>query len=205
MKNFVLVGAMAALLSACGGGGGGDGNASFPGSPVPANKLAAYVGNWTAGCDSHELMDVTITSPSDNTLKITTRSDYYVGANCTGAIVATETESADITATFVDTVDASIVLAPGASATQGKVDKILAGRPASTRSITGTAVTRQVNNGQAQWCIDFGNGSKTCVWDEGTAPAQNGVAGGLHIQGNVMYELMPNGSLYEAYGRYTRK
>jgi len=191
------------MVSGC--GGGGDSSPAAPVTSAPVNKLAAYVGTWVARCDDHELMEATITSPAINTLKIASRSDYYAGANCTGAIVATETESGEITATYVETIDSSIVLSNGAVATPGKVDKITASRTASTRSITGTGVTRVVANGQPQWCINFGNGSQSCVLDEGTDPAQSGIVGGLYIQSNVFYELLPKGSLYEAYGRYTKK
>lgn len=205
MKKALIICAASMMVSACGGGGGDSSSPTAPVAAAPVNKLAAYVGTWVAGCDDHELMEATITSPAINTLKIAARSDYYAGANCTGAIVATETESGEITATYVETIDSSIVLSNGAVATPGKVDKITASRTASTRSITGTGVTRVIANGQPQWCINFGNGSQSCVRDEGTDPAQSGIAGGLYIQGNVFYELLPKGSLYEAYGRYTKK
>lgn len=208
MKNLVFLGAVTALVSACGGGGGGGGggnNGSGGGTaPTQVNHLAAYVGTWAAECDSHVIDNATITSPSNNTLKITTRTDYYDGANCTGVIVATETDGADVTASYVETVDASIPLTPGAAATAVKVDKIMASMPQGTRSVTGSRVTRVVQGGQPQWCISFSNGDQTCVWDEGTIPARS-TTGGLYTQGNFLYELVLNGSTYSVNSRYSKK
>lgn len=209
MKHLVWACAAAALVSACGGGGGGGGGGGSgsppPVSTTPVNKLAAYVGTWAADCDNHAIDNVTITSPSTNTLTVGSRTDYYAGANCTGAIIATETEGADITATYVDTVDASIVFTPGTAATAAKVDKIVASAPQRTRSVTGTGVTRVVENGKPMWCIAFDGGNRTCIWDEGSTPASSGQAGALYLQGNALYELVPNGAQYTAYGRYVRK
>jgi hypothetical protein len=176
-----------------------------PETPAQGNKLAAYVGTWNSDCNFHEIDNVTITSPSNDTLTITTRTDYYAGVDCTGAILATETEGASLTARYVDTIDSSAVLTQGAAATALKVDRVYASTPQRTRSIVGTAVTHVVLNNQPQWCIDYGNGTQTCVRDDGTYPAQSGIAGGLSLQGNTFYELIPNGSLYVANGIYTKK
>lgn len=205
MKNLLLVSAVAMMACACGGGGGNEGDPKAPGFSASVNKLAAYVGTWAATCNDHAVDNATITSTGNNTVTIATRTDYYAQANCTGAIIATETEGADITATYVDTVDAPVVFATGTPATTGKVDRITASMPIHSRSITGTAVTRVVQNGKPQWCIDFGNGRSTCILDEGAYSARSGVAGGLLLQGNAFYELVPNGTVYEAYGRYVKK
>lgn len=205
MKKTALVCAAAALLSACGGGGGDSGNPNGPGFQAPSNRLAGYVGNWASACSNHEIENVTITSPASDTLTIATRTDYYAGANCSGAIVAVETEGGDITARYIDTVDAPIVFTQGTAATTGRVDRISASAPIRSRSITGTGVRRDVINGRQHWCIDFGGGSQTCVQDEGATPAQTGVAGGLHLQGTTMYELVLEGAVYTAYGRYQKR
>jgi hypothetical protein len=163
------------------------------------------VGNWSADCNNHQIDSATISSPSANTLTIKTQTDYYAAANCTGAIVATETESADITATYVDTVDSSVVFTNGATATPTKVDRVTASAPQRNRLITGTAVNHVVVNGQAQWCINYGGGSQTCIMDDGTYAAQSGVSGGLFLQNNVLYELSPSGSLYVINERFNKK
>ncbi len=146
-----------------------------------------------------------ITSPSDNTLKIAARTEYYKSLNCTGAVIATETDGMEVTAIYVDTVDASVVLGRGKPAVTAKIQKITANKPQATRTITGTGVSRVVQGGKAQWCIAFDGGSSTCIADDGPQPAENGVAGALYLQDNAFYELVPNGSLYEAYGRYVKK
>lgn len=205
MKTTAFVCAAAALLSACGGGGGNPGTPNGPGFEAPSNRLAAYAGTWASGCASHAIETVTITSPANDTLTISPRTDYYAGADCSGAIVATETEGGDITARYVDTVDAPIVFSKGAAPTTGRVDRITASTPIRSRSITGTGVRRDVIDGRPHWCIDFGGGSQTCVRDDGATPAQSGVAGGLHLQGATLYELVPEGGVYTAYGRYQKR
>jgi hypothetical protein len=209
MKNLLIPCTVAVLLSACGGGGGGGGGdgggatATAPSAPV--NKLAGYVGTWASDCYDHYVSTVTITSPVNNTLTLSTRTDFYAAANCTGAIVATLTDGADVTETYVDTVDSSIIFTPGAATTPARVDKVLASSPQFSRSITGTAVSHVVIGGQAQWCIDYGGGNQTCVPDYGTYPAQSDLPGALYVQGNVLYGLYPSGPLYLATGRLTKK
>lgn len=194
---------LGAMVSACGGGGNGGDNSSAP--QAPTNRLAGYVGNWSADCSDHAMDSATITSPSANVLTIKTRTDYYAGSNCTGAIIATQTDSADVTATYVDSVDSSVVFTKGAAATPTKVDRITASLPQHTTSVTGTGVNRVIQGGQAQWCIAFSGGNQTCVWDEGTYAAASGVSGGLFLQNNTLYELSPNGSQYVINDRFTRK
>jgi len=203
MKHYAILIAIGALVSACGGGSNNDGS---PVAQVPANKLAAYAGTWSTDCyNNHDIATATISSPSANTVTIHVQTDYYAGANCTGAIVATETESADVTATYVDTVDSSIVLTQGAAATPAKVDRVTTSLPQRTRSITGTGVKRVVVDGQAQWCINYGDGSQTCLRDDGTYPAQNGISRGVFLQNNALYELSPSGSVYVLDDRLTKK
>lgn len=212
MKKLIFAGAVAALVSACGGGGGGGGSpngaigsGSGASTPAPVNRLAPYVGTWASDCSDHGIETATITSPSDNTLKIAVRTEYYKTANCTGAVIATESDGMDVTAIYVDTVDASVVLGRGTPAVTAKIQKITANKPQATRTVTGTGVTRVVQGGKAQWCIVFDGGSSTCIVDDGPQPAESGVAGALYLQGNILYELVPNASLYEAYGRYIKK
>jgi hypothetical protein len=208
MKNLVVMSAIAAMISACGGGGGGGGETGrtpAAESAPPVNKLAAYVGNWSTDCNDHKIGNATITSPSNNTIKITSRTDYHTGADCTGAIIATETDGVDVTGTYTETVDSSIVFTQGAAATLAKVDKFTASFPRHTHSVTGTGVTHVVVNGQAQWCIDFGGGNQTCIWDRGTYPDQNGIPDAAYLQGNVLYELEPSGSLYVVNARFNKR
>ena len=122
-------------------------------------------------------------------------------ADCAGAIVGTVTQSADASATYTGTVDASITPAPVAAAIPVKVDKLTANLPAHTLSVTGSGVTHTTG----QWCIAYANGTSTCIKDEGTYPAQNGVAGGLALQGNTLYDLTANGASWVVDGVFTKK
>jgi len=227
MKKLIFICATATMISACGGGGGGgdsgggagagagtvpvagsgstggsDAGVVAPGGTAPANKLAAYVGTYAAACNDHEKYNVSITSPSNNTLTIATRTDFYAGTNCTGAIIATANDGADVTASYVETVD-TIVFTSTDTPVPAKVDKVTSSIPVHTRSVTGTAVTRLTTDGQPQWCIDFGAGAKTCIL-EGTFPAQTGAAGALFMQGSTLYELSLKGTVYVANKRYTK-
>lgn len=209
MKKFVFAAAVALMVSACGGGGGDGGN---PNSPVatapaaPAAQLAGYLGTWAADCDGREQDVATITRPAGSTdsIAIAFKTEYYAGLNCTGNIVATWTQSADVTAVYDGAIDSSIVFAAGAAAVSAKVDKVKVTLPAHTQSVVGPNVIHTVKNGRAQWCIDFGGGNSTCIYDDGAQPAAS-TSGGLYLRGNELFELTPSGSVYVANERYVRK
>jgi hypothetical protein len=209
---FALAAFAALTLSGCGGGGGNPGSTGATGTPLPtgstsAAQLDAYLGTWASDCTDHAVDTATIARAAGTpaTISIAIKTDYYTGANCSGSIVGTLTASADATATYDGTVDAAIVFTPGAAAVAAKVDKVVAGLAQHTASVSGTGVTHTTVNGQPQWCIDFGGGSTTCLKDEGSYPAQTGIAGGLYIQGNTLYELVPSGSIYNVDERFTRR
>lgn len=56
----------------------------------------------------------------------------------------------------------------------------------------------------AQWCIDFGGGSRTCVRDEGVQLAAT-ARGGLYLKGNQLFSLDTSGSTFVVGGIYTKK
>lgn len=207
MKKFMFAVVASAGLSACGGGGGGSGDVAPPVQQAPVFPLAAYIGTWAGDCANHEMDTVTITRPAGSldTIILAFRTEYFSGANCTGTILATETQSADASATYAGTADSSIVFTQGATAVAAKVDRVTASLPQHTRSIVGPGVVHTVVNGQAQWCINYGGGNSTCVRDDGTYAAQTGVAGGLHARGNEFFELSPSGNLYVVNQRFTKK
>lgn len=207
MKRTWLAALAALALSGCGGGGGSGGSATpAPVATAPVSQLAAYAGTWISACDGRELNSVTITraSGSADAIVISYKSDYYANLGCTGNVVATWTQSADATAVYAGSVDSSIVFTAGATPTPARVDKVTATLPAHTQSVVGTNVTHTVQFGQAQWCINFGDGTSTCVHDRGAQPAQT-VDGGLYLRGNEMFELTPSGSTYVVNERFVRK
>lgn len=208
MKHVCLAALAALVLAACGGGGGGSGDTNTPPpvGNVPTPQLGAYIGTWVSACYERELNTVTITRASGSTdaIVIAYKSDYYANLNCTGNVVATWSQSADVTAVHAGSVDSSIVFTSGASPTPARVDKINATLPAHTQSVVGNNVTHTVQFGQPQWCIAYSDGSSTCIQDRGAQPAQT-VAGGLYLRGNEMFELSPSGSTYVVNERFTRK
>jgi hypothetical protein len=202
MKAWAFVGVAVGVLSGCGGGGGGGGSTAAP-PAATTSPLDAYAGTWASACADHAVATLVIARPAGTADAITVgnKTDYYANADCTGAIVGTVTQSADATATYTGTVDATIAPTPGAAAISVKVDKLTASLPAHTLSVTGSGVTHTTG----QWCIAYANGTSTCIRDEGTYPAQNGVAGGLALQGNTLYDLTANGSAWVVDGVFTKK
>jgi hypothetical protein len=91
------------------------------------------------------------------------------------------------------------------SAVKVKVDKVSATLSAHTVTVSGSAVTHTVVNGQARWCIDYGGGNSVCLKDEDTYPAQGTSTGGLYLQGDTLYQLELNGSVYTVDERFTKQ
>jgi hypothetical protein len=215
MKNRVLASAVMALLAACGGGGdsGTTTAPTPPTSPAPpppppqTEQLAGYIGNWAADCSDHAIQTVAVsrTAGTINSITLAFKSDYYVNADCTGNIVGTWAQSADVTAVHVDTVDSAIVFAVNGNPVAARVDRVSISQAQHTNSVTGSGVTRMVLNGVAQWCISYGNNTASCIRDEGTYPAMSGASAGFYLQGNTMYELAPGGMRFTAGPRYTKK
>jgi hypothetical protein len=214
MKHLAYAVVAAAVLAGCGGGGpstdAGSASASTPGVQPP-QKLGAYFGTWSSDCANHAVDTATIVNGAwghpefqTDVINITIRTDYYNNANCTGNIIATVTPSTYATAMYVDSANAPVVLTPGAPPVTVKVDKVSATLSAHTVTVSGSAVTHTVMNGQAQWCIDYG-GNSTCLKDEGTYPAQGTSTGGLYLQGSTLYELELNGSVYTVDERFTKQ
>jgi hypothetical protein len=211
MKNMMgsaaLAMLLATLLAACGGGGGNPGSASSP-TPPPATgggNLDAYVGTWTSACTSHALDTAVIQRPagSANTLTIGVTTNYYANTTCTGDIIATQTWSADTTATYIGTVASSITPAPGVAVISASVDKVTTQVPQRSVTLTGTFVSHKIIDGQPNWCVDYAGGS-VCVPDQvyaaGAAPFD-----GLSVQGADLYEVKSNGTNFDAVEHFTKR
>jgi hypothetical protein len=140
-------------------------------------------------------------SGTTDAITVGNRTDYHANADCTGSIVGTVTQSADATAADTGTVDASITPAPGAAAMSVKINELTANLPQHTLSVTGSGVTHTTG----PWCIAYANGTFICIKDEGTYPAQNGVADGLALQGDTLYDLMASGSAWGVGCVFTKK
>jgi hypothetical protein len=213
MKSIIFVTTLSVMLAACSGGGGGSGGGSDTGSsntpapqPVAAQQLSSTIGTWAADCSEHELEYATITRASDDTVKIASKIDYYSGANCTGTIVGTQTDTGDVSVTYAGTADASVTLAPGTSgsASAVKVDRFAATVPAYSVTVAGSGVTRATKDGMPQWCMRFGDEGELCIHDDGTRQASTS-SGALYVQGNQIYMLSADGAGYKVDQRMTRK
>lgn len=213
MKTHGIMGAFLLALAGCGGGGGGDaapvaGNPQSPGGTLPPPiRLAEYIGNWSGVCEDHELETIVVirTPNTVDSIDVKAKTEYFSNANCSGSVLATETETGVYTIRYLATVNASVVLAPGSNAVPATIEQITASSTASTVSIVGPAVVRNVSNGQAQWCIDYGSGRTVCIHDTGTQPAQSGASGALTLSGGDMYLLSASGSIYVADQKFRKK
>ncbi|HEU0367775.1 MAG TPA: hypothetical protein VFR42_01110, partial [Candidatus Acidoferrum sp.] len=121
MKNPLIVTAICGAIAGCGGGGGGAASVTTP--PV-VERLASYIGSYSCECAGHELYSATIvlTPGTTDSVNFTTQSDYYSGANCSGAILGTLTESGTFTAKYVATVSSSVIFTTGTAAIPANVD-----------------------------------------------------------------------------------
>jgi hypothetical protein len=205
MKNALMISTLFGVIAGCGGGGGGDTPVST--APVVVERLAAYIGSWSSACAGHEIDSSTLvrTPGTTDSINITNKSEYYAGANCTGTILGTSTDSAIFTAKYVATVNSSVIFTTGSAAVPTTLDQVTASRTQGVQTVSGPGVVRTVKNGQPQWCIDFGGGNSTCIMDMGTQPAQSGASGGLLLQGNNMFVLSPSGSVYTIDSKLTKK
>jgi hypothetical protein len=203
MKNALMISALCGVIAGCGGGG----DSPMDTAPVVVERLASYIGSWSSECAAHEIDSSTIvrTPGTTDSVNISNKTDYYSGANCTGTILGTSTDSATFTAKYVTTVNSSVVLTTGSAAVPTTLDQVTASRTQGAQTVSGPGVVRTVKNGQSQWCIDFGGGNSTCITDMGTQPAQSGASGGLFLQGSNLFVLSPSGNIYTVDSKLTKK
>jgi hypothetical protein len=196
----------ASILTAC--GGGGSSSPSSTTQPVVASKLAAYAGVWATPCDGHELTTLTVSEAAGakDTLTVVPKTEYFTLEGCTGPVVGTETQSGNYTIAYTGVADAGVVFSAGAGTVTTKIDLVTLSAPALRVSIIGSGVVHSINsNGQAQWCMDFGNGNTACVNDYGLEPAIPATNTALHINGNKMYTLSASGSIYGVDESFTKR
>jgi hypothetical protein len=201
-KTLALICTTTTLLSGCGGGGGGTTAAPLP--PPVALPLAAYVGEWAGECADHQRDGVVVKAVGNNALSLTARTDYYDKADCSGAIVATERSSADIALTYVSSADSSVALGPGVAAKTIKVDQVNVVVPASTTTLSGSAVSTVTQNGVQLQCVSYSNGERACANTQGGQVGGSG-PGGLYATATDMYTLISSGSGYTFEQRFSKK
>lgn len=200
-KTLALIATTTTLLSGCGGGGGGTTAAPLPPVALP---LAAYVGEWAGECADHQRDGAVIKAVGNNSLSLTPRTDYYDKADCSGAIVATERSSADITMSYVSSADSSVALGAGVPAKTIKVDQVNVVVPTSTTTLTGSAVSTVTLNGVQLQCVSYSNGERACANTQGSQVGGSG-PGGLYATATDMYTLISSGSGYTFEQRFSKK
>lgn len=195
--------ACCAALGACGGGGdSGSGDTVYP---APAgSRLGAYLGTWASACSGNQVDTATITRTSDTGIRIAGKTEYFAQADCSGQAAATVTRTADTSASYRDSIDAGVVLQPGAPAVVVRIDRVSATLPQHVLAVNGPGVMRQTVGGQPQWCIVLAGGLSSCLPDPGTVPAASSDAA-LYASADTLYELAPQGGGYAVTQRYTRR
>lgn len=196
MKKIMLSSIVVAIFALAGCGGGGGGSESTP-TPLPEPvRLAPYIGSWTEGCDGHELATHVIARTSADTINFAAKSQYFANSGCTGAILGTETSSANVTMTYTGVTDSSVVLKAGSAAVPAKIDLVTVRLPQGSTTVTGPGVVHTVKDGQARWCITYSVGNSVCIIDDGVEPAQGPISAGLYATGNEMHLVLASGGTY---------
>lgn len=203
MKIVSVVSALCAalLVTACGGGG----SPTTP--PVPPSKVAAYLGQWVAACQNHEIETMVVSAAAGvkDGLTFASSTNFYTAADCSGAAVGTRTESAHPAATYTSSTSAAVVLTAGVPATSLPIDLVAVYSPGYAITIAGPGVTKAIRENTPCLCMDLGAGSLTCYAEGETMPAFGPVSSGMYASGNKLYMLGVDGAGYKANGIFTRK
>jgi hypothetical protein len=139
-----------------------------------------------------------VADPGGSSLTMTPKSEYFDSANCTGTIVATETYSAPLTATYLSSGQAQVTGYPASnSVATYNVDRIQVAVPAGTFTVTGSGVS--TINGEA--CITY-TGGRTCL-SSLTAPGRS-ITGGLFFTDLALVTLLATPAGYERADAYRR-
>ena len=206
MKKIVavLVASGTALLASCGGGAGDAGSSStlLAGG---ASEQPAYLGTWQAACDGHErqVLVVALKGDGSGALELTPTTETYFEAGCGGALLATESMSATISAAPDGIADILLKLPHNAGLSDVRIDKRTLSIPAFSFTVTGAGVEYLLKDGLQQWCISH-DGGASCVLDEGARPAQS-IAGGLFLRDNQLYTVVKVGDSYVHDTLYRKK
>lgn len=216
MKNIVMLFAVGVAFAGCGGGGGGGATSSVqnaalgtssaasPAAPSAPVALAAYAGTWLADCKSHEQETLVVSVAPDGSATASFGSNFFALTGCTGPIVGTAMDGV-YSVHYTDTVDATFSLKSGVPATLVKVARVTMSAPSYTAQFTGSGVTSEAAAGgfPPMTCIAFNDTEKRCF----SVPVEpsSSTNGGMHIDGNEMFVLSPDGAAYKVDFHYTRK
>jgi hypothetical protein len=118
MKKLLGFCVISAFFSGCGGGAASSVSSSQAPAPAaspqstvaPPSKLAPFVGTWFGDCRSHFQETIVSTMGPNGTLITSAVFNDFANADCSGAIVGTQTFSENFISTYIETVDATASL-----------------------------------------------------------------------------------------------
>lgn len=197
MKKTLAVLTSSTLLAACGGG------ASTPAEQTAA-PLSVYAGSWQTPCQDKALETMTITSKADGSLEIADKIEHFDTADCSGTPFATQSPSATSSISYGSTAEVQVQLNPAGATTATRIDKITLNSPAYTNVFTGKDLRYSVELGEPSWCVIHPDRPRSCVADASAEPAST-QTGGLYLQGNKLYLLLPDAAVYKTNFVLTRK
>lgn len=201
MNKFLMVVAVGSALAGC--GGNDEPQLPCPAAAVPPIGMAAYASTWTKACNQNRVETMVILATPQNAVNITTRTDFYASADCSGPVLGSINDSAVVTATASGVVQTSLVLTPGGAPMGVMLDQVTLSSTASTKAFTGPWELKQTTNGVRELCLKV-TGGVACAQDPGTVPASSGTTAYLYKSGDTMYRVALSGTSYSVLDTFTR-
>jgi len=189
-KLLAIFALLLAGISGCGGGGGGGSDSGVNGSGNTFPNISSYVGTWVGVCSitgGSSQRYILTTTANNGQIVGNQITEYFGNTGCSGVALATETYSAPGTLTYVSTLPAQVVLSQNGMPSSIQVDQITSLLPQGFDTVTGSGVTKVINNGQSQWCFYY-NSEGNCINDNGVQAAKTS-SGAIYTQGNQLFEL----------------
>jgi hypothetical protein len=233
MNKIMILCALTAALSGCGGGAADAGPASTsvpasasapppaaapagppapaaappaaPAAPAaPASSLTRYLGTWVGECQGKSTETIVISLATDGSPHTSTLDEYYEGAACTGAVLGTVRTSQDFISTYTGSVDTVVALTRAPSTPVNvQVDRFTTTIAPYVEIRTGPWVAKTDANGQTSQCLQGSQGSTCYSSDSATGGYSFDV--GLYLNGNELYILNVKNDVFSLDAHYTRK
>lgn len=200
MKKILIGVAVGAALAGC---GGSESPQACP-AAIPPLGMINYVSTWSTACTQHRVQRTVISSTPQNAVNMSTRTDFYANADCSGPVLGSIDDSAVVTATASGVTQALVVLTPGSAPVAIGLDQVTLSSTASTKTFTGPWELKQSGDGVRELCLKVAGGGAACAQDPGTVPASSGATAYFHKFGDVMYRVALSGSTYSVVERFTR-
>ena len=145
-------------MSACGGGSDQPAQANNTSNVVVPTSppLSIYVGTLAKPCEFHQQDTVTISMPNTSTGNLQQcRRTITTERHVQGQVVGVQTTSANLSISYVKTIDTFVALNPSGGASALRVDQITASAPTRFDTITGSKVQRRNDKWKAAVVHEF--------------------------------------------------